>query len=46
MDHVSSTMPMFVDEETGELWTGSIHQMPNGRWMTEAVHSPSSTYLS
>ena len=42
---VSSTMPMFVGEETGELWAGSIHQMPNGRWMTDAVHSPSSTYL-
>tara|TARA_R110002110_G_scaffold244975_1_gene461472 strand:- start:2689 stop:6480 length:3792 start_codon:yes stop_codon:yes gene_type:complete len=44
--NVLSTMPVFVEEESGTLWTGPIHQMPNGRWMTDAIHSDSSKYLS
>lgn len=43
--NVSSTMPIFVEEETGLVWAGDIHQMPDGRWMTGFDHSPESVYL-
>ena len=44
--NVSSTMPVFVDEETGLIWGGPVHQMDNGRWMSEPEHSDTSKYLT
>jgi len=44
--NVFSSMPIFVDEETGKVWSGQVHQMPNGRWMTGAAHSQNSKYVT
>ena len=43
--NISSTIPVFVDEETGILWNGPVHQMANGEWMTGDIHSGDSKLL-
>ena len=43
--NISSTIPVFVDEEAGTLWNGPIHQMANGEWMTGDIHSVVSKLL-
>ena len=43
--NISSTIPVFVDEETGILWNGPVHQMANGEWMTEDAHTDESKFL-
>lgn len=45
-NQVSSMMPVFTLEETGEVWTGPVHQMPGGRYMTGITHEDSSALLT
>jgi len=44
--NVSSIIPIFVDEETGKVWDGPVHQVEDGRWLTGATPSPDSKFLT
>ena len=40
------TKAFYFADDDGKIWTGPVHQMPNGQWMTGESHSDSGTQLN